>query len=634
MKSKQILLWILIIVLSKVFTKNEDLTKSQLEISTYFKNFTGDIKFPKINEKMVFETQNFYSDESAIINTNYEFQLPVFLNSSTEILGYTFDSIKQNNTSLIRGANYYLKQINPSSLVTNNPKKLEFSNKDNNTYSLEILYNAPSMKYSSRIFNDIPIENARSFHNLIFGLSNNQKNNLYIYEYDESTFNHKRLNDIVTIPNHIKLEEIKFDSLHIYENIYSDLAYLILKTGKTLYIFKFERITMIFYISLKINFYKEIIHESLEPLNIHKIILKDHYLFVGEKRGMIQIYDYEGKSVKNITQFNFNGTPTNLYLQDMILLFNSIYVISEDYGIKILNISDIKDSHFTEFEFYHPYLKKLDTHINPYREFMYVGVLVSDRYFDNGNEFFFELKIIDEFHPVLNRYYLNNQFMDINYFISDHKFSYLYEHFSNSIYVIIRSNIINENNSVFKIQIPELHNQKVKQELFFVNNKENGKYLLAVLTENDIIVIDDIYFTNAYLNLKFNEIGKFVINLNTNLDYCDSIRVYLIKDPSSTYFCSKNISFEFNVTNGNSNTLIELFKKNVILFYIFLLSLFVIMVIFVFLCYRKLLPHIINLMRDHKYTDQMDEQPKNEEVVKVPDTENNQIDIVVTEIKE
>ena len=92
------------------------------------------------------------------------------------------------------------------------------------------------------------------------------------------------------------------------------------------------------------------------------------------------------------------------------MLNKLIYILSEDYGFKILTITDIMHPHFTDFNFIHPYLRKLDLHRNPYRDFTYVGIIVSNRFFEKGDEFFFELKVTDEFNPTLNRYYLEGSF--------------------------------------------------------------------------------------------------------------------------------------------------------------------------------------------------------------------------------
>ena len=618
--------FLLFFTLKLIHTNNEISLGPGLSISKFFKNFTGDLKFPLNHELVMFETVNYYSDESAILDKIYDFNLPNSHSSSTDILQFKLNILKYNETILHPSLNYYLKINYPKNLVNSLPK--QSSNKfEKNPYISEINYTAPSLNYTLRNFEDISIKSVVSYQNLIFGIQTEEINNLHIYEYDNIILSKKTLSDYVNVPELMKKREI--EALYKYESIDGDYCFLVAKIQSNLFIFKLEIALKNYQIEVKITNHLHISHFSLIPKIINKILIRNDSIIVGEKKGSIQIYGLDGSMIREISKFNDPIGETPIYLLDMIMLNNSIYILSEEYGLKILNVTDIMNPNFIKFEFKHPYLKKLDTHRNPYRDFIYIGILVSNRLFNKEDEFFFELKVIDEFNPILNRFYLTSEYLDVNYFLSDNKFSYLYEHYSNSIYIIIRSNIINEYNSVYKFQIPELVNKKVIQEIFFLTNSLSDKPMVSIIAENEVIIIEEIKFLNASFQVKFNNLGKYKLEFVTEVDYCEGNKDKLFKDPDNVYYCSVNIIYDFNV-NKISLTFVEFIKSNHLILVSFSVIFVISVIMLIILCYLKLFPYLRNMMRSHMYNDMEDNQI--DEVTSKKHASGH-VEIATTEIK-
>ena len=610
-----------LIFINSVISKDQISLRSGLNLSSFFMNFTGDIKFPMKTEILMKQAVNYFSEPSAELGKIYELNLPKYFDSSSELLSYQVVSIQRNNTLLNQSLDYNLSMNYPSNLVTDYPKHLNFNNELSSHYTVEVNYSAPYLQHKSFHFKDVNIDMTVSFDNLIFGLKNDKKNNLFIFEYSKNLIIKRNLDEFVKLPIEWNFTDLNFKSIHISENFEINESYLILKSNNSLYIFSL--LMQNDGHEVKILIKNKISHSSLTPKIIKKVLFREDMIFIGEKNGGIQILNKDSDLIWNFYFFTYKNSSYKINILDMIIVSKSLYVLSEDFGLKILNLTDTLNITFTDFNFYHPYLRKLDLHRNPYKDFKYLGVLVSERYFDEGNEFFFELIVNDEFKPVLNRYYLEDNFMDINYFISDDKFSYLYEHYSNSIYVIIRSNIVTEYNSIYKIQIPELHNKIVSQEIFFVNNKINNQKMIGILAENELILIENILFKNGVLQLKFNQLGAYKLILNSDSDYCEGSNKTIYKNEDNVYLCSIDMNLEFNV--NKESILFDNIKNrgiaSYIIVFVFILILGIVLI--------KAYPYIINIFRKYRYSQSNDDSH-------IPNKPNdmqeiNQIEIANTE---
>ena len=77
--------------------------------------------------------------------------------------------------------------------------------------------------------------------------------------------------------------------------------------------------------------------------------------------------------------------PRNLLLILIVYIRNALYILSDNYVLKILDISNISNSSFYNFDFNHPYLVKLDTIHHPYKDYPFIRE--QDRNYKDSNLF-------------------------------------------------------------------------------------------------------------------------------------------------------------------------------------------------------------------------------------------------------
>jgi len=237
----------------------------------------------------------------------------------------------------------------------------------------------------------------------------------------------------------------------------------------------------------------------------------------------------------------------------------------------------------------------------------------------------------------MNKFYLESEFLDLNYFISDDTaISYIYEHFSNSIYALIRSNTATEYNSVYKLQIPQLHNKKVDQEIFFITNDINNKKHLAILAEDEVTIVTDVYFDNGLIEVKFNQLGNYQLVVNADTDYCEGNSKKAFQNEDNVYLCSVDLYFDFKVTRDKFGV-IEILKENTHYLLLFAFIFISVVGIILFVCYKKFWPMIINFFRPFRYSNEVDEtQASDDNKTKRDDkenTNNDQIEIITKKEK-
>lgn len=101
----------------------------------------------------------------------------------------------------------------------------------------------------------------------------------------------------------------------------------------------------------------------------------------------------------------FKNEKHKLKIRDMSINKNTIYIICEQYGMKIF---DLKEKIFTQFEFNHPHLLKFDSNFRDNMPSPFYGLLI-DNSNQEVNEFFIELKLKDynEYAPQINRIFIS-----------------------------------------------------------------------------------------------------------------------------------------------------------------------------------------------------------------------------------
>lgn len=108
---------------------------------------------------------------------------------------------------------------------------------------------------------------------------------------------------------------------------------------------------------------------------------------------------------RSYTSVSYNNATHNLKIRDMSINKYTIYLICENFGMKIFSL---KEFNFTEFEFPHPHLLRFDSNFPENMPSPFYGILV-DNSIPSVNEFFIELKLQDynELKPQINRVFIS-----------------------------------------------------------------------------------------------------------------------------------------------------------------------------------------------------------------------------------
>jgi hypothetical protein len=324
---------------------------------------------------------------------------------------------------------------------------------------------------------------------------------------------------------------------------------LLIDTERNVYIFKVEIASS----NLASEKYKTYLCLKLQ-YNDLRLVSKSLVDFV-EKNGIYYLaYSDEiiiWGSSRQINSLKLESTKLpNIIIESKIIdlheVGNAIYVLIENYGLRSLDISNPENVHWNDFDFYHPHIQKIDSYYNPYFDYPFLALLVNNRHLENGSEFYIELSLKNEFQPLVYRHYLRDKYLDIKYIVSDEEFSYLFEQNSNSIFVFSRSITATSRNSVFKIALSEhLNIQNTTTTVFpFIIYDDTLKYKhLALLSDNKLIYSEEIQLKSAQLDITFNYVGNYTMELFTYSDYCN-LPIQEVK------MCKVFIKFEMHVTKS------------------------------------------------------------------------------------
>jgi hypothetical protein len=495
--------------------------KAGLKISPFVANLTKDMNF-KTDVRTIANTTYMTVDNEQVIENKQKItvNLPRVVKASQDILDYEVNYVKLDGVELELYKDYAFNITYSDNLVTSQPRPLIYYPKDNNELDFEFNIIQPSL--TPEIFNSPPIKlsNVVSVNYVFFGIDENK--NLKMYNFLEN-FNELNIKDYMSPADYFWNIHLKtLTNLVIDSNINGNVKYILLTDVENYsYI---VRVTVTFGERLYVNV-KPLLWFSDVLLNTETVtdfINKGDYFYIGLKgQGILCISTDKNFYISEYQDLKNGGSKVQLRVKDLQEIGDSIYVLVEDFGIKILDIRSPSKPSFSNFEFYHPFIKSMEIHKNPNFRQLFLGLVISNRQFVEGNEFFIELSLEDEFNPKLYKIYLNDKYMDIKYILNDPDYTYLFEHTSNSFYVLPRTITTNNYNSIFVVHVNELKNKEPKGKPFIFTDFEDLYDYLGFLTDDGITYVKTLNLNNAKVDLYFTKEGTYEIGLHTYTDSCE-----------------------------------------------------------------------------------------------------------------
>jgi len=246
-----------------------------------------------------------------------------------------------------------------------------------------------------------------------------------------------------------------------------------------------------------------------------------------------------------VTSFTNDGQKSLLKAKNFIINKHTMYILIQDYGIKILNTNFIKVDYslssnqinipsnidvlsiengmdFLDFNLYHPYMIKIHKTYNPISKFEFVGILIQNQ---NVDEFYYELNIENEYNPTINKIFKSNTYIDSDLISYDRFFVYIFSKASNQL-IVIRHSIINLISEItYMIDVNIQHNNidsdkpiSLLQILDGFLNKQG--FLLS--NDNNILLLSDFFSREDSLECKFNTQGIYQVIWNSHAETCET----------------------------------------------------------------------------------------------------------------
>lgn len=505
------------------------------------------------NKEMIYVVQN---NHKLIIN------LPRYLNSSIPAHDFFLAGITKNNVKLTELENYAYNVSYSNNLIAKFPKpivrypKPNKNNKYKSDLNLDLEFNLeqpdilPQFK-SEFFFN---LSNIVSINNMLVGTC--YDNNLQLYYFYRLGIEELNVTDYFKSQNNNgnsnlfdiekrKIKKILLDSTSQKNERYLlfvdfDDNILIYKQNSILTKSDGYKHTFIGLVDLK--------DVKLKGKNIVDFVKRGNTFFLGlENEGIMVIsQNSEGSDYKvtyELKKFicQQNNTEMDLNVKDIQEIDNSIYVLIANFGLKILNVQDLNNIKFEPFEFIHPYIEKIEIHLNPNFKNYFLGVLISNRFFISGDEFFIEFTLEDEFSPKINRIYLSDKVISVTNILNDDYFTYIFEKNSNKFLVISRSSTANEFNSIFEIHSEQLVGGDLVSNPFIFTDEYSFFKHIGILTTNNFIYSKSVEFSSSDITFYFWEAGEYEVILYTFTDNCDG-------DVTKTKLCKINLRYLFDVS--------------------------------------------------------------------------------------
>jgi len=496
---------------------------------------------------------------------NLNLPLPQYLNRKFEVLEYNLYDVIKDGQFLNVLEDYKYKKEYDSHLICNeieNDEQKLSTFTDAKYPALEVSLTEPKISQRNYFLQDLKLSNIITFGNILIGIDDNKKFKIYANtDYLFKERDHKY--HFITGNNTLDFEPLKISKVLIDSNQHSLIRHiLVFDTNNNIYLLKMINnldlkkfgVTL----SLISNFTTTILKMDKTPSNVTLIsenvidfVYRDGRIYIGNKEGSLVILEEDcGMFFSEITHFqsvNAGARVKLLQIIDMQEVENNIYIVSKAWGLNVLNIVDKQNPKFIDYEFYHPFIKSIHVHSNPFYQHQFLGVLInySEKTFE-ANEFFIELSLKDPLKPLIYRSYLSNLDLNFKYVTYDDKYTYLFEHVSNSMFVMSRSSTATSHNSVFKIPFTDIKGKEIDQILKF-NDKLGISQVFGLMSKEKLYIMEHMELLKPSLNITFHQNGIYDLKVIGFSDHCGE------NEYKSIEKCQYDINYKFNVTNIKEN---------------------------------------------------------------------------------
>ena len=320
------------------------------------------------------------------------------------------------------------------------------------------------------------------------------------------------------------------------------------------------------------------------------------------------------------TYLNTVSEKTKFSLKSLDIVINkqTLYVSVKDYGLKIYNFNEIIkentrirtqpvltpiDNVYKEldFEFYLPFIQKLDTFYNTMTDKIYIGI--STKVGENNQGFFFELFIernsdaVNELKPVLNKQYTSTLPIDYWNFVTDSHFTYIYNRITMHLIAIRRGldNKIDEQSYVIPLDKFDLQRNDVASlSRLYIKGINNA---ISFNFNNKFGLIDNFDFKDEQLICRFTTVGNRSLHINLLTEACMTTSGTPVNNCRIYY--SKIINVVDHVTPYVKTLLVTLFT----LLFITLVIIIITCICYVKCCKEKcfgesITTHMVNIVKD------------------------------------
>lgn len=537
-------------------------TRDDLQVSKYFLNFEKGLKVPNITFSIKEDFSQSKNFSEVVDYKTKSLTLPEFLTSTTEVLDYFVESIKQDGKLLNPNNDYGFNITYGESLITDLDRPI--INYPANKGNLKVELNIFQPNIFSLFFktNSILLNSHVVIDNLIIGIDNENKLKAYIFikgKFSEFDIEKRFKASFTNFKTESSFKQIILDS-----NFGSKKRYLTVTNQQyTAYTFEIDYDVTDDSETISLNLKYYFTDNLLAKNKIIDFVHENGYLYIAIQENGIVVVENNSK-IFHLIEFD-HKRKIPLRIKDMQQIQDTIYILIENYGLKILNLNKDSDTklNYTDFQFEHPYLSRMEIHKNKNLNEYFLGILVDSKSFDEGHEFFFELSLKDHYKPTLHKLFLTDKYIDITTILNDDKYTYLFEKSSNALLVLSRSITATKFNSIFEVKINNLKNKKVISEPIMFKDKKNKKTHLGFMTKDFFSYSEDFELTQGDLNVRFHEKGNYEIKLKAFADYCEDS-----KDTKSK--CYLSLNYNFNVQNLFSAELKDIFYSYTVGVFIFL----------------------------------------------------------------
>jgi hypothetical protein len=570
-------LYLFIALFSSVFPQpiiNIDEEAGTLQVSEYIRNSALQFyDYPEANKSI-----DYISSNDTIQTDN-----PYTIELISELDGIIINdmNIKYNDVTLGPGLDYVVvpkisNKVYPTGYFNQNKYNNGF--KFNNTVT-QCTYTNPGPTYTVEILKNVTVDRYVSFANYNFGIDNKSPG-IKVITLSNFQFNIQTLDTFIkrkSTPS-VNTDDIIFREIHVSQPNFGYNSYLFAESmDSNIYIWEILDTPDDVEIT-KVNFYSQIAMNTFNISDFKQIDIYKGLMILGGKEGFI---------VANKTDEKWSIIyRDNKIIVDFITNNKTVYVIEENFGMRIFDLINMK---FSAFEFKHPYLTRFDWAYDPFSQLFFIGVAV-DNQPPQANEIFIEMIVQTsdnvEFDPHINKIIVSSHQYSGDNIITDSYYgvTYLYDPETMNIVTFIRG-VINEYNLYhYRIDLRSYLEGNFNSRALFnpmYLMSEYGKYkgVLLVQNNNNYLAFGQFKFPNNTLACTFAKEGDFEISFTTDKKCIGLAEV----GPEQLDYCKMNYIFKVNVIPGDNKSLLYA----IIAFLIITSILIVSVVVIRFFCKRR-----------------------------------------------